>query len=413
MMILKTLFIGIALVVTLPFSKITSDKFITANNNKFQLGNENLLLNYTGLVEYKRSALITNKSGVMSDGSFFLDELIKKSDVKKIFTPEHGLRGDDRDENFTDERTGLQVISLYGNNKKPAQSDLEDVDILIYDIQDVGARFYTFINTMFYCIEAATESGKDFIVCDRPLMPYGNYIDGYMLDESQDSFVGMIDIPIAYGMTCGELAAYINSEYFDNKCKLKVIKMQNYNREMDYESLNLPWVKPSPNIYFPSSALSYLGTCLFEGTNFSEGRGTDKPFEYVGAPYCDGKTLAEEMNSLGLNGVTFESIDFIPTTITSPSNPPKYVGENCSGVYIKVTDKNKFEPVRTGIALLVSLQKLFPEFEIKKNKFLDKLAGTDRLRIAVQRGESAQEIIESYQQELNYFNAVRKNFLLY
>ncbi|MFZ1322426.1 MAG: DUF1343 domain-containing protein [Ignavibacteria bacterium] len=413
MMIFKTLFLGIALFLGLPFNQISSDKSINADDNKFLLGNENLLINYTGLVEYKRSALITNKSGVMSDGSFFLDELIKKSDVKKIFTPEHGLRGDDRDENFTDERTGLQVVSLYGNNKKPAQSDLEDVDVLVYDIQDVGARFYTFINTMFYCMEAATELGKDFIVCDRPLMPYGNYTDGYMLDESQDSFVGMIDIPIAYGMTCGELAAYINSEYFNKTCKLRVIEMQNYNREMDYESLNLPWVKPSPNIYFPSSALSYLGTCLFEGTNFSEGRGTNKPFEYVGAPYCDGDALADEMNSLELKGVTFESINFIPTTITSPSNPPKFVGENCSGVYFKVTDKKTFEPVKTGISLLVSLQKLFTDFEIKNNKFLDKLSGTDRLRIAVQRGDSATEIIAGYQQELDNFNAVRKNFLLY
>lgn len=412
-MIFKTLLFGIALVLTLPFREFTSVKFILTDDNKFQLGNENLIQNYTGLVEYKRSALITNKSGVMSDGIFFLDKLIKKSDVKKIFTPEHGLRGDDRDENFIDERTGLQVISLYGNNKKPTLSDLEDIDILIYDIQDVGARFYTFINTMFYCMESATELGKEFIVCDRPMMPNGNYTDGYMLDESQNSFVGMIDIPIAYGMTCGELAGFINSEYFENECKLKVIKMQNYNRDMDYESLNLPWVKPSPNIYFPSSALSYLGTCLFEGTNFSEGRGSDKPFEYVGAPYCDGEVLADEMNSLGLNGVTFESINFIPTTITSPSNPPKFVGENCSGVYIKVTDKNKFEPVRTGIALLVSLQKLFPEFEIKKNKFLDKLSGTDRLRIAIQRGDSASEIIAGYQQELDNFNSVRKNFLLY
>ena len=381
--------------------------------DQFILGNENLLKNKSEVLRGKKTALITNKSGVMSDGTLFLDELVKNANVRKIFTPEHGLRGDDRDENFTDENTGLPVISLYGNNKMPVKTDLEDVDVLVYDIQDVGARFYTFINTMFYCMQAANENRIEFVVCDRPLMPYGNYVDGFMLDDGQESFVGMIDIPIAYGMTCGELALYINTEYFGDACKLKVIKMENYSRETDYQSLNLPWVKPSPNIYFPSSALSYLGTCLFEGTNFSEGRGTDKPFEYVGAPYCDGNALAEEMNSLGLNGVTFESIDFVPTTITSPSNPPKYVGENCSGVYIKVTDKNSFEPVKTGIAFLVSLNKLFSGFEIKTNKFLDKLAGTDRLRLAVLNGYTTNEIVSGYQKELQDFKELRKKYLIY
>jgi len=381
--------------------------------DQFILGNENLLKNKSEVLSGKKTALITNKSGVMSDGTLFLDELVKNANVRKIFTPEHGLRGDDRDENFTDENTGLPVISLYGNNKMPVKTDLEDVDVLVYDIQDVGARFYTFINTMFYCMQAANENRIEFVVCDRPLMPYGNYVDGFMLDYGQESFVGMIDIPIAYGMTCGELALYINTEYFGDACKLKVIKMENYSRETDYQSLNLPWVKPSPNIYYPSSALSYLGTCLFEGTNFSEGRGTDKPFEYVGAPYCDGNALAEEMNSLGLNGVTFESIDFVPTTITSPSNPPKYVGENCSGVYIKVTDKNSFEPVKTGIAFLVSLNKLFSGFEIKTNKFLDKLAGTDRLRLAVLNGYTTNEIVSGYQKELQDFKELRKKYLIY
>jgi len=381
--------------------------------DQFILGNENLLKNKSEVLSGKNTALITNKSGVMSDGTLFLDELVKNANVRKIFTPEHGLRGDDRDENFTDENTGLPVISLYGNNKMPVKTDLEDVDVLVYDIQDVGARFYTFINTMFYCMQAANENNIEFVVCDRPMMPYGNYVDGFMLDDGQESFVGMIDIPIAYGMTCGELALYINTEYFGDACKLKVIKMENYSRETDYQSLNLPWVKPSPNIYYPSSALTYLGTCLFEGTNFSEGRGTDKPFEYVGAPYCDGNALAEEMNSLGLNGVTFESIDFVPTTITSPSNPPKYVGENCSGVYIKVTDKNSFEPVKTGIAFLVSLNKLFSGFEIKTNKFLDKLAGTDRLRLAVINGYTTNEIVSGYQQELQDFKELRKKYLIY
>ncbi|MBS1517502.1 MAG: DUF1343 domain-containing protein [Bacteroidetes bacterium] len=390
-----------------------SKDYLSVPESKFILGNENLINDNSGILNGKTSALITNKSGIMQDGSLFLDHLVKVSDVKRIFTPEHGLRGDDKDENYTDESTGLQVVSLYGKKKKPDSQDLRDVDILIYDIQDVGARFYTFINTMYLCMQSALENDREFVVCDRPLIPDGNYTDGFMLDADQESFVGMIDIPVAYGMTCGELAGYINSNYFSNECRLKVIKMSGYSHDTDYESLNLPWVKPSPNIYFPSSAVSYLGTCFFEGTNFSEGRGTDRPFEYAGAPYCDGKVLAEEMNSIGLNGVVFESIEFIPTTVTSPSNPPKYVGEKCSGVYIKVTDKIQFEPVKTGIALLVSLNKLFPAFEIKKNKFIDKLAGTSRLRNSILNGDSLEKIISSYSNELNSFREKRKEHLLY
>lgn len=382
-------------------------------DGKFRLGNENLIDKGSVQLLNKRIGLITNKSGVTSDGNLFLDLLNKKFNVTKVFTPEHGLRGDDRDENYTDEVTGISVISLYGNKKKPDLTEIEDVDVFVYDIQDVGARFYTFINTMFFCMESAVENNKEFIVCDRPIMADGNYVDGFMLNEDLSSFVGMIYIPIAYGMTCGELAQYINAEYYNGNCNLKVSKMENYSHDTNYESLTLPWVKPSPNLYFPTSALSYLGTCLFEGTNFSEGRGTDKPFEYVGAPYCDGAILANEMNSCNFKGVIFENIKFIPTLITSPSNPPKYVGEECSGVYIKVTDKSSFEPVKVGIALIVSLNKLYTEFEIKESNFLDKLAGTSDLREMVKSGYSYQDIINSYSNSLEEFKSNRVNYLLY
>jgi len=383
------------------------------SGNKFLLGNETLVLKNYELLKNKRIGIITNKSGVMSDGTLFLDALYKNYTVTKIFSPEHGLRGDDRDGNYTDDVTGVDVISLYGNSKKPEATDIENVEVFVYDIQDVGARFYTFINTMYYCMESAVENSKEMIICDRPIIPDGNYVDGFMLDADINSFVGMINIPIAYGMTCGELANYINAEYFDNKCNLKISKMENYSHNTDYNSLNLPWIKPSPNMYFPASANAYLGTCLFEGTNFSEGRGTDKPFEYVGAPYCDGDKLAAAMNSYNFKGVTFESISFTPTTVTSPSNPPKFVGELCNGVYINVNDKEKFEPVKIVIALLVSLQNLFPEFEIKKNNFIDKLAGTKTLKVMIENGNTYEEIVNSYSLQLEEFKNKRKSYLLY
>lgn len=391
----------------------SNDERILRNENDFRLGNEVLISRFHNMLEGKRIGLITNKSGVMKDGTLFLDEISRQYNVTKIFSPEHGLRGDDNESDFTDPVTGIPVISLYGPKKKPDPADLENTDVLVYDIQDVGARFYTFINTMYYCIESAVENNKEVIICDRPLIPDGKYFDGFILDEEVSSFVGMINVPAAYGMTCGELANYINSEYFFNKCRLNTAMMENYSHETDYGSLNLTWVRPSPSIYFPSSAVSYLGTCLFEGTNFSEGRGTDKPFEYVGAPYCDGDQLAAEMNSLNLSGVRFESISFTPSSITSPSNPPKYVGELCRGVFINVTDKKIYEPVKTGIALLVSLYKLFPEFEIKKNNFIDKLAGTSSLRKMIVSGKSYNKIIDSYRDQLEIFRTKRENYLLY
>ncbi len=391
----------------------TGNDMPVRNENDFRLGNEVLIGRFQSMLTDKKIGLITNKSGVMQDGSLFLDALSSQFSVTKIFSPEHGLRGDDNESDFIDPVTGIPVVSLYGSKKKPDSNDLENTDVLVYDIQDVGARFYTFINTMFYCIESAVENNKEMIVCDRPLIPYGKYTDGFLLDQDLSSFVGMINIPVAYGMTCGELANFINSEYFQSRCKLNIAMMENYTHETDYGTLKLPWIKPSPNIYYPSSAVSYLGTCLFEGTNFSEGRGTDRPFEYVGAPYCDGDILAEEMNSLNLKGVTFEAITFTPTAITSPSNPPKYVGELCRGVFINVTDKKTFEPVKAGIALLVTLNRLFPGFEIKKNNFIDKLAGTSLLRTMIRSGNSYDQIINSYKDQLAIFRTKRDDFLLY
>lgn len=390
----------------------SSNEMIRDESN-FTLGNESLIRNNSVLLKDKKIALITNTSGVMSNGDMFLDSLNKYFTLTKVFTPEHGLRGDDKNENFTDELTGLPVVSLYGTKKKPEAADLENVDVMVYDIQDVGARFYTFINTMYYCMESAYENGKDIIICDRPMIPSADYVDGFMLSEGNESFVGLLHVPVAYGMTCGELAGYINTEYFGGMCKLKVITMNYYQRSTEYTSLKLPWIKPSPNIYFPSSAVCYLGTCLFEGTNFAEGRGTDRPFEYIGAPFCNGKELSDELNSYKLNGVTFENISFTPQTISSNSNPPKFIGELCEGVYINVKDNKTFEPVKAVIAVMVSLKKLFPQFQINKNNFLDKLAGTDELRRMLNNGNTYEEIIGSYSGNLNDFKAKRRNHLLY
>lgn len=385
------------------------------SQDKFLLGNEVLLGEKIDLIKEKNIGIITNTSGVVSDGRLFVDLLLANESLNpvKIFSPEHGFEIDDKDVTHVNKRTGLQVVSLYGNKKKPTRGDLSDVDVMIYDIQDVGARFYTFINTMYYCMEAAAENNVKFVVCDRPIIPDANYVDGFMLEDNVKSFVGLLDIPIAYGMTCGELARFINSEYLNNTCDLEIVEMKNYSRSMKFDDLGITWIKPSPSMYFPSTAGTYQGTCLFEGTNFAEGRGTDRPFEYVGAPYCNGGVLKEAMDNYGFEGVSFEAIEFTPSSITSPSNPPKYVDQNCSGVFINVTDLSKFEPVKVGIALLVELNKNFPGFSWRNDNYIDKLSGTKELRRMVSGGTSYQDILAYYSSGLDQFKEKRKKYLLY
>ncbi|HEY5123967.1 MAG TPA: DUF1343 domain-containing protein [Ignavibacteria bacterium] len=385
------------------------------NNVNFLLGNQVLLNEKFYIIEGKNIGVVTNNSGVLSDKTLFVDALVQKQNVtiKKIFSPEHGFRGDDRDVDYIDEQTGIPVVTLFGGKKKPSSADLKDIDIILYDIQDAGARFYTFINTMYYCIESALENNKKIIICDRPVVPCADYVDGFMLDKSVKSFVGLLDIPVVYGMTCGELASFINAEYFQGRCDLEICKMIDYKRSYNYSELNLMWAKPSPSMYFPSTAVMYSGTCFLEGTNFSEGRGSEMPFEFVGAPYCNSTLLIEELDSYHFEGVEFNKISFIPEQIASSSNPPKFIGESCNGVFIKVIDTKTVQPFKIGVALLLSLKKLFQEFKWRKDFFIDKLAGTSNLRKMIDTGKSYQEIIDSYQNELDRFKEKRQKYLLY
>jgi uncharacterized protein YbbC (DUF1343 family) len=378
----------------------------------FKLGNEVLLENKLDELKNKNIALVTNQTGILPDGTHIIDALVAKGiKVVKIFTPEHGIRGDENYSN-KDEKTGIPIVSIYGANVKPSSSDLSDVDIIVYDIQDVGARFYTYTSTLYYVIESAVENNKKMIVCDRPVIINPDYVDGFMLEDSFESFVGRIPTPVCYGMTCGELAEYLKDDINFKSKILGVVKMENYSHSTDYESLKLKWVKPSPNMFFPSTAVVYPGTCFIEGTNVSEGRGTEKPFEYIGAPWCNGDWLADELNSYSLQGVKFEPISFTPLEKIS-SYPPKFFGKKCNGVYINVTDKNKFEAVKAGVAILVSLKKIFPEFEFRKDNYIDKLAGTDKLRKSIIDGKDFDSIIKSWNEDLEQFRNLRSQYLLY
>jgi uncharacterized protein YbbC (DUF1343 family) len=378
----------------------------------FKLGNETLLENL-GILKGKRAALITNQTGVDSKGNFFLDVLInRKVNVVKIFSPEHGIRGNENYDTNVDILTGVPIISIYGAKTAPSPDELADVDVIIYDIQDVGARFYTYTSTLHDCMASAIANSKQMIICDRPVIINPDYVDGFMLDTLFKSFVGTIPAPVCYGMTCGELALYMDKECFAESQLITVSKMDDYSRDVQYVTLDLPWIKPSPNMFTLWTAASYPASCFIEGTNVSEGRGTPKPFEYIGAPWVDGDKLANELDNYGFEGVTFNPVKFTPSQLIS-SNIPKYYNEECSGIFINVTDRKRFEPVKTGVAILVSLKKLFQDFQFNKNNFIDKLAGTDRLRIMVEEGSSVQKIVNSWQDELNNFKEKRQKVLLY
>ena len=274
-----------------------------SQSNRVKIGAEVFLEKYLDIIKGKKIGIVTNHTGVLPDGRHIVDVLNSIPDVKivALFGPEHGIRGEVPDgksiSHGVDTKTGIKVYSLYGEVKKPTPEMLKDIDVLIFDIQDVGARFYTYISTMSYCMEACAELGKKFIVLDRPNPIRGLYVDGPVLAPKFKSFVGPHPIPVAHGMTVGELAKLFNEEgWLENgvKADLTVIKMENYLRKMWFDQTGLPWVKPSPNMMTLNTAIVYTATCFIEGTNVSEGRGTAHPFEWIGAPWIDAQKLTHQ-----------------------------------------------------------------------------------------------------------------------
>jgi uncharacterized protein YbbC (DUF1343 family) len=286
---------------------------------------------------------------------------------------------------------------------------LEGLDSLVFDIQDVGCRFYTYPSTMAYAMEAAAEHGLSFIVLDRPDPINGVAVEGNLLRSGFSSFVGLHPVPIRHGMTIGELASLINEEV---GVDLSVVEMRGWSRGMWFDETGLPWVQPSPNIPTLDTATVYLGTCLFEGVNVSEGRGTTRPFEYVGAPWIDGWRWAEELNSLGLSGVRFRASSFIPTF-------DKYVGERCGGVQVHVTDRGGLRPVEVGLHMLQALLSLHKDElqwlppEAGGLMHFDMLAGTDALREDLIAGRPVGDIVGGWGEELEGFMELRRGHLLY
>jgi len=380
-----------------------------AAENRLKLGIERLS-EYCTIFAGKRVGLITNQTGIDAEGTPSAVLLSRSAQLTALFSPEHGIQGNEREGasigHSADPRTGLPVYSLYGNTKRPTPEMLKDIDILCFDIQDVGARFYTYISTMAYAMEECARHKKQFVVFDRP-NPIGGAVEGNMLELEYRSFTGYFPIVQRHGMTVGELALLFNTEY-DIHCDLTVIPMEGWNRETYFDELPLLWVPPSPNIPSPQTALVYAGVCLFEGTNLSVGRGTTMPFQYLGAPYIDAYRLADQLNRLGMAGVRFLPAFFTPSLSL-------YAGQLCGGVQIAVTDRRSFAPVKTAVALFYELKRLYPnKFTItnagKKYCGLHLLTGCTQL---TDPSQTAQDYFTRIEKESRQFSGIRKQYLLY
>lgn len=334
---------------------------------------------YLNIFEGKRIALITNATGYNSEGESTISVLKKKTNLKLLFSPEHGLNANFKEgsliDNSIDRKTSLKIYSLYGKQKKPTNEMLKDIDIICFDIQDVGARFYTYIYTMAYAMQATKENGKTFVIFDRPNPISGSAVEGFILQEEFSSFVGLYPIAQRHGMTVGELGAMFNKEFGIN-CDLKIIPLKNWARSSYFEDLSLVWVPSSPNIPNSDTALIYSGMCLFEGTNMSVGRGTTLPFQYIGAPFINADELVEKLKKENINGVKIFPAYFTP-------NSSMYKNEACEGIYIAVSDKESFQPVRVAIKIFNTIKKTYPEFKINDEKIrrcgLNLLFGNEKL----------------------------------
>lgn len=344
----------------------------------------------------------------------------KKFQLKALFGPQHGIRGETQDnmvewEGFKDKKTGLPVYSLYGHTRKPEPEMLKDIDVMVIDMQDVGSRYYTFIWTMELCMQACLENNKSVVILDRPNPIGGHITEGPVLDMHYSSFVGQRPLPVRHGMTIGEIGSYLRSEFYPS-LDFYVIKMKRWSRNMFFDNTRLPWVMPSPNMPSLDSAIVYPGMCLLEGTMLSEGRGTTRPFEIFGAPFIDPDILVNRLKEFNLPGVIFRPMYFQPTF-------QKHAGKLCGGAQIHVTDRKKFKPFKTGVAIIKAVHDLYPdEFKWKEPPYeyetvklpIDILAGSNRLRNDIENGVSLDKMEAWWNEECAAFaKKVRKRYLIY
>ncbi|MEV5477248.1 exo-beta-N-acetylmuramidase NamZ family protein [Streptomyces sp. NPDC052207] len=385
----------------------------TEGGRHIRTGFERLEADGYASLDGRRVGVVTNPTGVTRDVRHIVDVMHADPRVNlvAVFGPEHGFRGTAQaggsEGRYDDPATGLPVYDTYLKSGK-ALADIftaSGVDTIVFDIQDAGARFYTYIWTLYDCMEAAQLAGKRFVVLDRPNPVTGRSAEGPVLHKEFATFVGRQPISQAHGMTVAELARLFNGEFLAAPVALETVLMTGWKRSDFFDASGLPWVPPSPNMPTPDTALVYSGTCLFEGTNLSEGRGSTRPFELLGAEGIDGRWAAEA-ERLDLPGVHFREAYFAPTF-------SKFQGKTVGGLQIHVHDRTAYDPVRTGVALLVTAKKVWSGFAWRPDNWIDTLTGSTRVRTMIDAGATADEVVAAWQDELAAFRRVRKGYLLY
>ena len=386
-----------------------------------KIGLEKILDEKQDLLKGMRVGLICNQASVNRKFQHAADLFYEHTEINltALFGPQHGIRGDVQDNMIEtahtfDDLTGLPIYSLYSETREPTEEMVRNLDALVFDLQDVGCRVYTFIYTMANAMKACAKFGKKFFVLDRPNPIGGIKIEGNLLESGYESFVGQYSIPMRHGMTVGELAGFFNREFGIN-CDLTVVLMDGWQRNLYMDETDAPWVMPSPNMPTVDTTVVFPGTVYFEGTQVSEGRGTTRPFEIIGAPYINSKELKESLAGLKLEGVIYREVNFLPTF-------QKFGGEPCSGIFLHVTDRETFEPVITGIAIVKSILDLYKhsfewkkaayEYIFDKNPF-DVISGTDKTRKQFESGIEIPEIKNSWMEDEKKFSDDRIKYLLY
>jgi uncharacterized protein YbbC (DUF1343 family) len=373
------------------------------------------LKTHSRLLENKRLGVITNHTGVDRLGRTTVAALAALPGVRivALFSPEHGFDGKlDAGQRVADQNEvgrAIPIYSLYGETRKPTEAMLKGVEVLVFDIQDVGARFYTYTSTMSVSMEAAAEAKIPFVVLDRPNPLAGRTIEGPLLEKPLASFIGLHPIPVRYGLTIGELARLINRQGWLKDgvmADLTVVPLHNWNRTTWWDQTGLPYLAPSPNLRTLDAAIAYPGTCLIEGTNLSEGRGTDKPFLQFGAPWINGPDLSKKLNALKLAGVSFRPAEFKPTS-------SKCQGQDCQGCQVIIADRDAFEPFWAGVKIVETLAKSYPgDFKFRADYF-DLLCGTNAVRLAIEQHKDLADLQKRWRPDLDKFRADCSPILLY
>ncbi|MBI2620435.1 MAG: DUF1343 domain-containing protein [Ignavibacteriales bacterium] len=395
---------------------------VTKNIALVNTGADRLLSEYPELIKNKRIAILTNHTGRLSDGRHIINAIAESgiAEIGALFGPEHGITGDTPDgkvvEHAEHPEHGIPVYSLYGRIHKPTKQMLEGIDLILCDIQDVGARFYTFISTIALAIEAAAELNIPFVMLDRPNPIRGLHFDGPVRTQSLKSFVSWMPIPVVYGLTIGELARMWNEEHwFRNgvQAKLDLVPVSGWKRHMWLDETGLPWVAPSPNMQKISTAILYPGICFVEGTSISEGRGTDSPFELIGAPWLNPEKVLRHLLEFDMAGVRISEEEFIPREILGVSSQPKFEGNHCRGLRIRITDRDAVRPVRLGVMLLAAIKRAHPSDTMFRHRRFDILVGSSEVRHALDKSVHPDEICGAWIAELEQFGELRKKYFLY